>query len=149
MVDQSQGKAFPKWKYPADGSAGKVVQNAAEEAVLGPGWVDEPVAPVKAGEITLIAILVSLPDRIDETKEFLSLLVEKTRREPECIEYNLHQSDDNPAEFTFYESWISRAGWDHHMTRPYVQEIARRAEELLAVRPQIRLMTMISPRAKN
>lgn len=26
MADQSQGKAFPKWKYPADGSAGKVVQ---------------------------------------------------------------------------------------------------------------------------
>ena len=142
-------KAFPKWKYPPDGSAGKIVNNADEERELGPGWVDEPVAPVKAGEITLIAILVSRPDRIDETKEFLSSLVEKTRREPECIEYNLHQSDDNPAEFTFYESWISRAGWDHHMTRPYVQEIARRAEELLAVRPQIRLMTMISPRAKN
>ena len=147
MAEQTSSKSFPKWKYPADGAAGRIVNNPEEEQALGPNWVDEPVQPATAGEITLIAVLVSVPEKIEETGEFLLSLVEKTRLEPECIEYNLHQSDENPAEFTFYESWTSRAGWDLHMTRPYVQEIAHRAKELLAVRPQIRLMRMISKRA--
>lgn len=146
MAEQTNSKNFPKWKYPTDGSAGRIVNNVEEERALGPDWVDEPVRPVTDGEITLIAVLVSVPDRIEETGNFLLSLVEKTRLEPECIEYHLHQSDENPAEFTFYESWTSRAGWDRHMTRPYVQAIAHRAEELLAVRPQIRLMKMISKR---
>jgi quinol monooxygenase YgiN len=147
MADQSQGKAFPKWKYPADGSAGKVVQDAAEEAALGAGWVDEPPPPVKAeGQLTLIALLIARPDKIEATKQFLLELVEKTRRESGCVEYHLHQTENNPAEFTFYESWTKRAEWDLHMTRPYVQEIARRSEELLAVNPQIKLLTMVSKR---
>jgi quinol monooxygenase YgiN len=150
MADQAHGKAFPKWKYPADGSAGKVVQNPAEEAALGPGWVDEPPPPVKPqGQLTLIALLVAQPDKIDATKKFLLELVDKTRRESGCVEYHLHQTENNPAEFTFYESWTKRADWDLHMTRPYVQAIAHRSKELLAVTPQIKLLTMISNREEK
>lgn len=34
---------FPKWRYHRDGRS-VVVKNAAEEAALGPGWEDKPVA---------------------------------------------------------------------------------------------------------
>jgi quinol monooxygenase YgiN len=147
VTTNNGAKGFPKWKYPGDGGAGKVVNTAEEEQALGPGWVDEPVQPATSGEITLIAVLVAQPDKIDETRDFLFSLVGQTRPEAGCVEYNLHQGTDNPAEFTFYETWTSRGAWDLHMTKPYVQEIAHRAKELLAVTPQIRLMRMIGDRA--
>jgi quinol monooxygenase YgiN len=99
-----------------------------------------------AGELTVIAHLVAKPDTIEETKAFLLSLIEKTRAEPGCIDYDLHQDDQNPAEFTFYENWVNRAEWDKHMEMPYLKEFAQRAPQLFAADPHIRLMTMVSAR---
>jgi len=96
--------------------------------------------------LTVIARLVAEPDKIEETRKFLLDLVRPTRTEPGQVEYHLHQDNDNPAEFTFYENWINRAEWDAHMELPHLKEFARRADELFAVDPHIRLMTMISER---
>ncbi|PDQ20202.1 antibiotic biosynthesis monooxygenase [Mesorhizobium sanjuanii] len=95
-------------------------------------------------QLTVVAHLVARPHMIDETKKFLLSLIDATRSEPGCIDYDLHQDDDRPAEFTFYENWKDRAEWDKHMETPNLHEFARRAGELFAVPPQIRLMTMIS-----
>ena len=65
---------------------------------------------------------------------------------PGCIEYHLHQDNDNPAEFTFYENWTNRAEWDKHMVLPHLAEFAKMAPILFAKDPHIRLMTMISER---
>lgn len=99
-----------------------------------------------AGQLTVIAHLVAKPDRIEETKAFLLSLVDATRAEAGCIDYDLHQDDANPAEFTFYENWVNRAEWDRHMEMPYLKEFARRAPDLFAVDPHIRLMTMVTRR---
>lgn len=97
-------------------------------------------------QFTIVAHLVAKPDKIEETKRFLLGLVPPTRKESGCVEYHLHQDDDNPAEFTFYENWRSRADWDEHMTLPHLQEFAARAKDLFAVPPHIRKMKMISAR---
>jgi quinol monooxygenase YgiN len=99
-------------------------------------------------QLTVIAHLVAQPNKIEETKRFLLNLVPQTRPEPGCVEYHLHQDNDNPAEFTFYENWTDRGEWDKHMLLPHLEEFARRADELFAVKPHIRLMTMISERDK-
>jgi len=100
-----------------------------------------------AKQLTVIAHLVAKPGKIEDTKAFLMSLVDKTRAEAGCVNYDLHQDDDNPAEFTFYENWTNRAEWDKHMEMPYLQEFAARKAELFAVEPHIRLMTMISTAA--
>ena len=146
MAEQTSSKSFPKWKYPADGAAGRIVNNAEEEQALSQSGRRARAAGNGRGDHFDRGPRVGgRRDRGDEELPTLARREDPTRAE--CIEYNLHQSDENPAEFTFYESWTSRAGWDLHMTRPYVQEIAHRAKELLAVRPQIRLMRTISKRA--
>ena len=99
-----------------------------------------------AQQFTIVAHLVARPNKIEATKEFLLGLVGPTRAEDGAIDYHLHQDDDNPAEFTFYENWRSRADWDEHMTLDHLKEFARRSNELFAVPPQIRKMTMISER---
>ena len=93
---------------------------------------------------TIIAHLVAQPDKIEETKKFLLALVPQTRPEPGCIEYHLHQDNDNPAEFTFYETWADRGEWDKHMETPHIKEVIARAPDLFAADIQVRLMTMIS-----
>jgi len=100
-----------------------------------------------AKQLTVIAHLVAKPDKIEDTRAFLLSMIDKTRTEPGCVDYDLHQDDANPAEFTFYENWTSRAEWDKHMEMPYLKEFAARKNELFAVDPHIRLMTMISKRA--
>jgi quinol monooxygenase YgiN len=137
---------FPKWKYPTNGGPGKVVDTAEEERALGAGWVDEPPVATDDRELTLIAHLVARPDKIAETAEFLLSLVDATRPEDGCIEYHLHQGNEDPTVFIFYESWKTRHHWDVHMGRPLVQAIASRAADLLAQTPRIELMTMISKR---
>jgi quinol monooxygenase YgiN len=97
-------------------------------------------------QFTIVAHLVAKPDKIEATKQFLLGLVDPTRKESGCVEYHLHQDDDNPAEFTFYENWKSRADWDEHMKLPHLQEFAVRAKDLFAVPPHIRRMTMITAR---
>lgn len=97
-------------------------------------------------QVTVMAHLVARPEKVDETRAFLMALIERTRAENGCVDYDLHQSDDNPAQFSFYENWISREALDRHMETPYLKELVERKDEFLALDPDVRLMTMISKR---
>jgi quinol monooxygenase YgiN len=82
-------------------------------------------------QLTVIAHLVAKPNKIKATRGFLLGLVSPTRTEPGCVEYHLHQDNENPAEFTFYENRTNRGKWDTHMTLPHLEEFTRRADDLL------------------
>ena len=94
-------------------------------------------------QLTVIAHLVARPDKVKDAKRAMVSLIERTRSEQGCIDYNLHQDSDNPVEFTFYENWMSREAWEHHMEMPYLQEFVARGSELFEVEPQIRFMAMV------
>ncbi|KAA0697779.1 antibiotic biosynthesis monooxygenase [Neorhizobium sp. P12A] len=97
-------------------------------------------------QLTVIAHLVARPDKIEDTKAFLMSLIERTRAEAGCLDYHLHQSEEDPANFAFYENWTSREALDEHMETPYLRELVARKAEFFKVDPDIRLLTMISPR---
>jgi quinol monooxygenase YgiN len=94
-------------------------------------------------QLTVVAHLRALSGQIEETKAFLLGLIEPTRAEPGVIEYWLHQDNDDPAEFTYYENWMSRAEWDKHMELPHLKKFAEVKDKVFEVQ-NIRLMTMIS-----
>ena len=91
--------------------------------------------------LTVIAHLRALDGQIEETKAFLQGLIEPTRAEPGCVEYWLHQDNDDPAEFTFYENWINREEWDKHMELPHLQKFAEAKDKVFELE-KLRLMTM-------
>jgi len=99
-----------------------------------------------ADPLTLVAHLTARPDRIEDAKAFLLAQIEPTRAEAGCIQYHLHQSNDDPAEFTFYETFADRAAWDLHMETPHLRKFAQVKNELFAKEPDIRLLTMLSAR---
>ena len=49
-------------------------------------------------------------------------LIAITRKEEGCLQYDLHQDNANPAHFTFYERWTSRALWQTHMNAQHLQD---------------------------
>ncbi len=54
------------------------------------------------------------PDRIDEVTPLYRELVEKTRKEPHCVSYELFINQKDPSHFIFIEEWPDRAALDAH-----------------------------------
>lgn len=95
-------------------------------------------------QLTLVVQLVSRPEKIEDIKTLLLLMVERSRPEEGCVNYHLHQSNDDPAHFWFYENWTSVDTLNRHLEKPHVKELYARKDELLAGPVDIHYMTMIS-----
>jgi quinol monooxygenase YgiN len=71
-------------------------------------------------KLTIVANIKANPDKIELVKSELLKLIDLTRAENGCIDYDLHQDNDNPAHFMFYENWESRDLWQVHMNAPHL-----------------------------
>ena len=66
-------------------------------------------------KLTIVANITANANNIEMVKAELLKLIKITRAEAGCINYDLHQDNDNPAHFLFYENWESRELWQDHM----------------------------------
>jgi quinol monooxygenase YgiN len=93
---------------------------------------------------TLIAYLHAKPEKRDELIKVMEGFVVPTRAEPDCVEYHLHASDDDPNLFVFYENWRSRKALDAHLRMPYLTSFWDRRMDLLTKDVDIKFYTMMS-----
>ena len=70
--------------------------------------------------LTIVANIHVNADQIDLVKGELEKLLPITRAEEGCIQYDLHQDNEKPAHFLFYENWESRDLWQAHMNAPHL-----------------------------
>ena len=75
--------------------------------------------------LTIVANIRANPDKIDLVKAELEKLIPITRAEEGCIQYDLHQDNENPAHFLFYENWESREFWQEHMQNAHLAEFIK------------------------
>lgn len=73
-------------------------------------------------KLTIVAHVTAKPNKIEFVKEELVKLIAPTRAEKGCLQYDLHQDNENPAYFMFYENWESRDLWQEHMAAPHLKE---------------------------
>ncbi|CAA0102129.1 Putative monooxygenase [BD1-7 clade bacterium] len=73
-------------------------------------------------KLTVVANITAKADSIDLVKSELHKLIEITRAEDGCINYDLHQNNENPAHFTFFENWESTEQWQIHMGAQHLQD---------------------------
>ncbi|MGH1412327.1 MAG: putative quinol monooxygenase [Pelagimonas sp.] len=66
-------------------------------------------------QLTIVANITAKPEQIDLVKTELLKLIDITRLEQGCVTYDLHQDNQDPAHFMFYENWESRELWQTHM----------------------------------
>ena len=65
--------------------------------------------------LTVVAEITAKPGSIEEVKAELQKLIDPTREENGCINYELHQSIENAATFIFHESWTSEEHLNVHL----------------------------------
>jgi quinol monooxygenase YgiN len=82
--------------------------------------------------LTVIAHIRAKPGHESRVRQVLQGLVFPTRAEAGCINYDLHQSQTDPALFVFYENWTSEAHLDAHSKSPHIQSFRKVAGEILA-----------------
>lgn len=82
--------------------------------------------------VTVIARLVAKPEAIAEVKIELLKMVEPTRQEEGCLTYRLHQDNENPALFIFYEIWENMERLLAHTNTRHYREYAAAVEGKIA-----------------
>jgi quinol monooxygenase YgiN len=93
--------------------------------------------------LTVIAQVKAKPGKEAAVRKELLSLVGPSRKDAGCINYDLHQAADNPAQFLFHENWTSKAHLDAHLAKPDLQAVLKRVGELVAEPPQISLWEQI------
>ncbi|MEP7341502.1 MAG: putative quinol monooxygenase [Acidobacteriota bacterium] len=95
-------------------------------------------------KVTVIAYIEVKPGTEDAFLTAASAVVAATRAEPPCINYDLHQSDENPNLFVFYENWTSMAGLQEHARSAHIQTFRNSIADLLAKPTDIKTYKMVS-----
>ena len=83
-------------------------------------------------KLTIVAHIRANPDKIDLVKSELQKLVPPTLAEQGCIQYDLHQDNEDPAYFMFYENWDTRELWQAHMNAPHLKAYQAATEGAIA-----------------
>ncbi|CAD5923347.1 Putative monooxygenase Rv0793 [Planktothrix tepida] len=88
--------------------------------------------------LKVIARVVALPDKIEPLKAVLLALVEPTRQESGCLQYDLLQNQEDLTDFTFVEEWESLQHLQNHLASVHIQTALTQIEGLVASPPDIR-----------
>ncbi|MEE4378103.1 MAG: putative quinol monooxygenase [Candidatus Competibacteraceae bacterium] len=73
-------------------------------------------------KLTIVANITAKAGKTDLIKAKLEKLIDTTRAEAGCLQYDLHQDNENPAHFMFYENWESRELWQAHMHAQHIKD---------------------------
>lgn len=82
-------------------------------------------------QINLTVVFKSKPEHIEEVRAMLLNLVEKSREEKACLQYDLHHGTKNPEIFIFHEIWESQEGLDLHDQQPYIKKLVAEIPALI------------------
>jgi len=72
--------------------------------------------------LTIVAKVLAKAEMRELVQSELLKLIEITRAEEGCINYDLHQDNENPNLFLFFENWASRELWQLHMDNTHLAE---------------------------
>lgn len=94
--------------------------------------------------LTVIAYITAKTGHQDQVRDALLDLLAQTRNEKGCVNYDLHQSQENASEFAIYENWENATDLDAHARSVHLQAFTRIAGHLLERPAEIRKWNMLS-----
>lgn len=74
-----------------------------------------------AKQLTLVATLRARKEKIDDLKQALLSLMDKTRAEEGSVTYHLYVDRDDSQNFIFHETWASQELWEKHMESSHIK----------------------------
>jgi quinol monooxygenase YgiN len=98
-------------------------------------------------QLTNIAFFRALPNQTQALGTALSALVEPTRAETGCLNYDLHQSLDDTDVWFVCENWRSAEGLSVRMQSEHLRAFLKAAPDLIAGDMDLRQFAMISKKS--
>ena len=82
--------------------------------------------------LTVVAVIKAKEGTEEKTKQALDALVNPTRAEEGCINFDFYQGTEDKGLFMFFENWTNREALDRHMQTPHIKAFGGQASALLA-----------------
>lgn len=102
------------------------------------------MGPTPPNSLKVVAHITAKPGKRDELMKAMLAIIEPTREEEPCQEYELFESTEDDHRFTFVETWTSAETLNQHLNKPHLQEFFRVAGELLDGEPQILQLKLLA-----
>lgn len=87
---------------------------------------------MKNTPLTIVAKIFAKEEKRALVKSELLKLIAATKVEKGCIDYDLHQDNEDPNVFLFFENWESRALWQEHMKNNHIAAFQQATEGAVA-----------------
>lgn len=87
--------------------------------------------------LSVVAQLKATPGKEADLRRVLLTLIEPTRAEEGCVQYDLHVHATDPSRFVFYENWTSREHLDRHLASAHLAAAIGTAGDWLVEPPSI------------
>lgn len=71
---------------------------------------------------TIIVNIHAKEEKTDFIRQKLLSLIDRTRAEEGCVVFDLHENNEAPSHFVFYEIWETRALWLEHMDTAFFKD---------------------------
>jgi len=78
--------------------------------------------------LTIVARILAKEEKRELVKSELLKLIAPTRAEEGCLNYDLHQDEQNPNLFLFHENWVNRDLWQKHMNNAHLAAYVKATE---------------------
>lgn len=82
-------------------------------------------------QLTITATITAKPEKRDLVKQALLDLIPPTLKEEGCLNYDLHQDNENPDRFFFYENWATRDLWLNHNASAHIAAHRTKTEDAI------------------
>ncbi|HEV2613570.1 MAG TPA: putative quinol monooxygenase [Gammaproteobacteria bacterium] len=81
---------------------------------------------------TVVVTFEAKPGKEKMLHDLLYGLIAPCLKENGCLNYDFHNSPDNPAKFMFHETWTTKAALDKHSQSPHIQAAVAKIGDMLA-----------------
>lgn len=100
-------------------------------------------------KIVLIARLKVKPDSVEAAKSAALAIIDISRAEEGCLNYDFHQAIDDETIFIWHETWENQAAIDAHGASQHFKDFSRKIKDSVEEPLQIILTRMVSEKAQS
>ena len=83
-------------------------------------------------ELALVANITAHPGKGEDLKNALEALLVPTRAEVGCLQYDLHQNNNNADAFVYFERWSDYDVWQDHMKTDHINVFLELTKDIIA-----------------
>jgi len=94
--------------------------------------------------LTVVAEMQAKPGKEDDLRRAVLALIEPTRQEDGCVQYDLHVHSSDPSRFVFYENWTSQEHLDRHAASAHLKNFGAATADLLVQPPRVETYSRIA-----